>query len=230
LALCLAFWVAPRAYRHLITKIPAVQADNWNQILNAKKQELAVPWRDSRPLILLAGDSQIELGDWYNLFSGTWAVRNCGLSRAKIADVTQLISATGDVSPKMVVLMCGVNSLGDHETLDNCLRDYDELLTVVHTRLHPGSVMVLAVMPVRASAVDHASRQFNLNIDEFNLKLAVCCRQHQADFINANAALTDASGGLKNDLTADGLHLNQDGYRRLAGVIAAHLPPPELNP
>jgi lysophospholipase L1-like esterase len=225
LAVGLSCWAAPRIYHRLISQLPAVQSENWEQTLAEKKRELSSPWQDPRPLILLAGDSQIELGDWYDLFAGGWAVRNCGLSRAKIADVTQLVSAIGDPHPKMVVLMCGINNLGAGEPQADCLRDYEALLATVRSHLQPETILVLAVMPVRESAVDRASHEVNVNVNQFNTGLAACCRRNQVLFLNANAGVMDANGGLASELTPDGLHLNAAGYRRLAGVIAPHLKP-----
>ncbi len=225
LAVGLSCLAAPRICHRLISQLPAVQNENWERTLAEKKRELSSPWQDSRPLILLAGDSQIELGGWYDLFAGGWAVRNCGLSRAKIADVTQLVSAIGDPHPKMVVLMCGINNLGAGESPADCLHDYEALLAAVRSQLQPETIMVLAVMPVRESAVDRASHEVNANVNQFNSGLAECCRQHQVLFLNANSAVTDARGGLAGELTPDGLHLNAAGYRRLAGAIAPHLKP-----
>jgi lysophospholipase L1-like esterase len=226
LAIMLSFWALPRIYHRLITHLPATQKANWSQVMAGKKRELSSRWQDSRPLVILAGDSQIEWGNWYDFFAGAWAVRNCGLSSAKIADVTELVSAIGDSHPKMVVLMCGVNSLSRQESPDDCLRDYEDLLAAVRSHLQPESTLVLSVMPVRESAVDGAAHQLNVMINQFNTRLAACCRQHQVDFLNVNPAVTGANGGLADELTVDGLHLNGDGYRRLAAVMAPHLTPP----
>jgi lysophospholipase L1-like esterase len=223
LAVLLGCWAAPRIYHRLISHWPTVQSENWKQTMVEKQRELSAKWRDQRPLIILAGDSQIAFGNWYELFAGTWAVRNCGLARAKIADVTQLVSAIGDEHPKMVVLMCGINNLGASDSHDACLRDFEALIETVRSHLQPESIMVLSVMPVRESVVDHAGHQFNLNVNQFNLKLEAGCRQHQVLFLNVNSAVTDANGGLAGELTVDGLHLNPEGYRRLAGAIAPHL-------
>jgi lysophospholipase L1-like esterase len=221
LAALLSFWAAPRIYHRLTSHAPAAQ--DWSQILAHKRREVSSPWQDRRPLLILAGDSQIEMGNWYDLFSGAWAVRNCGLSRAKIADVTQVVSAIGDSHPKMVVLMCGINSLGSHEGQDACLRDYEDLLAAVRSRVQPESTLVLSLMPVRESASGRGNHQFNAEIKQFNTKLAACCQQHQAGFLNVYSAVADTNGALADELTADGLHLNRDGYRRLAEFITPHL-------
>jgi lysophospholipase L1-like esterase len=223
LAGLLGCWAGPRIYHHLITRLPAVQGENWRQTLAEKKQELSSRWQDSRPLILLAGDSQIEYGNWYELFAGAWAVRNCGLARAKIADVTQLVPAIGDQHPQMVVLMCGINNLGANETPEACLHDYEALLAAVRSRLQPESILVLSVMPVRESGMDRAGHQCNLNVNQLNTRLEACCREHQVLFLNVNSAVAGANGGLAGELTVDGLHLNPAGYRRLAAAIAPQL-------
>ena len=230
LVVVLSCWAAPRVYRRLISHLPAVQRENWNRTLAEKKRELSSKWQDQRPLIILAGDSQIEFRNWYDLFAGGWAVRNCGLARAKIADVTQLVSAIGDQRPKMVVLMCGINNLSAGETREACLRDFTELLAAVRSHLQPESILVLSVMPLRETVVDRASHQFNLNVNQFNIELETSCRQQQVLFLNVNSAVTDTNGRLAGELTVDGLHLNAEGYRRLAGIIAPQLAPPTRAP
>lgn len=230
LAAVLACWAAPRIYHHLIIARPAAQRENWNQTLAEKKRALAAPWQDARPLIILAGDSHIEFGDWYDLLGGASAVRNCGLARAKIADITQLVLAIGDHRPKMVVLMCGINNLGAGGNPATCLGDYEALLATVRSHLQPETILVLSVMPVRTSAVDRASRQLNAAVNQFNSSLAACCRREQVEFLDVNSAVTGANGGLAAALTVDGLHLNAQGYRRLAGIIAPQLAPPTHAP
>jgi lysophospholipase L1-like esterase len=223
LAALLGVWAAPRVYERLISQLPGAQRENWNRTLAEKKREVSARWLDQRPLVVLAGDSQIAFGNWHELFAGAWAVRNCGLAGAKIADVADLVSAIGEPHPKIVLLMCGVNNLGQRDNLETCRRDYEALLAAVRARLQPESILVLSVMPVRASAVDGAGRKFNVTVRQFNAALEICCRQHQVNFLDVNPAVADANGGLASELTVDGLHLNAEGYRRLAGIITPQL-------
>ena len=223
LAIMLSIWAIPRIYHRLVVRLPAYEKNNWDQALSQKKRELSLPWQDSRPLIIFAGDSEIEFGDWYDLFGGAWAVRNCGLARSKIADVSQLVSVIGQPRPRMAVLMCGVNNFGHGDSRDACVRDYEELLATVRAHLQPEFILVLSVMPVRETPVDRAAQQFNMNIVQFNTELAECCRRHQIQFLDVNPAVIGANGGLADELTEDGLHLNAEGYRRLARIISPQL-------
>ncbi|MGD1017994.1 MAG: GDSL-type esterase/lipase family protein [Verrucomicrobiia bacterium] len=193
-------------------------------MVESKKARIgAVTWKDSRPLHILAGDSHIEMGDWYELFDGSCAVRNCGLSGATIQDVTVLVSAVPDRNPESVVLMCGINNLGRHDSVQTCASDYEKLLVTTRSALKPQKIIVLSVMPVRQSPVDINSRKLNDEVLALNERLRELCRLHNAVFVNVSAAVMNASGGLSDELTSDGLHLNQEGYRRIAPVVQNYL-------
>ena len=217
----LAYLAAPRIRNHFFLRVPALKREQWAQVLAHKKSELAPAWHDPRPLMVIAGDSQIEMGDWYDLFGGAFAIRNCGLSRAKIEDVSSLIPAIGGPRPKIVVLMCGENNIFAKDSVATCLKDYRQLLAVVQTTLQPERLLVLSVMPVKESVLDPFSQDFNRQVAGLNHELAPLCPQFKAEFVNVNPVLLDHRGGLAAGLTLDGLHLNGAGYQRLAGVLTA---------
>ena len=219
LAIALVCFVLPRAAHLLYLTFPSVQHEDWQRAFAQKKQELCVPWKDSRPLIIMAGDSQIEMGDWYQLLDGSFAVRNCGFSRARISDVTELISAVADRNPKEVVLMCGINNLGGHDSVESCARDYEQLLLRTRSMLNPKKIIVLSVMPVRETVVDRNSQDVNTQVANFNHELETICRRDQAQFVDLSAAVGDGKHGLTPALTSDGLHLNREGYRAIAAVL-----------
>lgn len=229
LLLALGGLTGPKIYHQLLLRLPAGHNAYWQQMLAEKQSALGSPWRDPRPLILLTGDSHIEYGNWYELLSGGWAVRNGGLAGAKITDVTRLVAAMGDKQPQAVVVMCGINSLFAHLPVAQCLRDYEALLATIRLQLQPASVIVLSVMPLRESPVDRATHEMNLNVSAFNQQLATLCQQSAARFVNVNPAMVDNTGGLAADLTADGLHLNPAGYQRLARAIEPVLPQPKFD-
>src|SRR3954468_22874538 len=66
----------------------------WARTLRQRQADLAAhPWTGRHPFHLLLGDSHVELGDWDRLCSGPFGLRNCGLGRARIEDVSALAQA-----------------------------------------------------------------------------------------------------------------------------------------
>lgn len=223
LAACL---VLPRVCNRIFLKLPSVQKENWILLVAEKKRELAPRWHDARPLVIMAGDSHVELGGWYGLFGGAFAIRNCGLSGAKIGDVANLVSAIGDRNPQKIILMCGVNNLGANDSVESCVKDYGQLIDATKS-LRPRKIIVLSVMPVRESALDLASHKLNLKIYDFDRQLEKLCGQRQAEFMDVSAAVADKRGALSAGLTGDGLHLNREGYQKIAAVLAPVLAKPD---
>ena len=224
LAVMLGLLISPRLYHRLILRFPLVQQKEWDQVVADRKASIAaVPWRDSRPLNVFAGDSHIEMGNWYELLGGAFAVRNCGLSGATIQDVTTLIKAVPDRSPETVVLMCGINNLTRNDPVERCISDYEQLLAAVHA-LNARKVVVLSVMPVRQSPVDLRNRKLDRKVLlAFNERLKALCAAHNAVFVNVSDAVGDGASGLDPGLTIDGLHLNNRGYKKIADVIRGQL-------
>ena len=224
LLFCLAL---PRLCNRLASRPPPAQNANWAFVLADKKLELAVPWRDTRPLVIMAGDSHVELGNWYGLFSGDFAVRNCGLSRAKIGDVADLISAIGDHRPQKVVLLCGVNNLGGNDSVESCVADYERLIAAAEILLHPKRIVVLSVMPVCEPVFNFAKRELNHKISNFDRQLEKLCARRRVEYVDIRATVADNGGMLSPGLTGDGLHLNRSGYQKIADVLAPILARPD---
>lgn len=225
LGLVVAIW--PRLSHRLWVQFPSYQRIDFERALAEKKQQFALPWKDSRPLTIVAGDSHVELGNWYALFGGSVSVRNCGLSGAKIEDVIEMISAIGDREPKNVLLMCGVNNLGHENAVAFCVTNYERLILTVRSRLNPGRIIVLSVMPLRESAVDRSNLFLNRRISEFNRELEIICARNRVQFVDVAKIMMAAGGGLSPELTIDGLHLNSLGYRKLADALTVILSKPD---
>lgn len=192
--------------------------------LRQKQTELASRrWEDARPLSIWLGDSHVEYGDWYRLFAGAVAVRNCGMATATVRDVASLVKFVPDRKPGSVVVMCGINNLFQ-DSAAACEKDYRLLLEEIRRVLEPRSLIVLSVMPVRQNLLDPRSRTVNAEVSKLNSKLETLCREQGLFFLDITGVVQDADGGLDRHLTNDGLHLNRKGYEMLAAAIRKNLP------
>ena len=79
-------------------------------------------------------------------------------------------------------------------------------------------------MPVNKSVLLLSSpvgRRNNEAIDELNIKLASLAAEKGVAFYNANTPLKDKKGRLDKAYTADGLHLNAQGYEKITKDLIA---------
>jgi GDSL-like Lipase/Acylhydrolase family len=196
---------------------------HWKTVTKYKQQELRSRWQDERPLIVFLGDSHVELGAWYDLFCGRFAVRNCGLSMSRIKDLVPLTEALPQQSTSQLLIMCGVNNLAAGDSVDDCLKNYNELLNVVQRRFGTTLITVLGVLPVRDVFHDEKARRLNCLIKEYNNRLARLCAERGCRFLNLSKEVTSTSGALDSNYTSDGLHLNILGYRIFARSLEANL-------
>lgn len=196
------------------------QPTDWNKVLTVRQNTIAsFDWKDERPLTILLGDSHIEFGDWYNLFNGSLAVRNCGLSMATITDVTELEQVVPDKDPRTVVLFCGINNLLREQSVSSALRDYEALLNQTIGRFPNSIILVLRVLQVRRDLLGTRTRQINDRVKAFNEGLQRMCQNRGIRCFPTSEGLLDASGGLDSRFTNDGLHLNRCGYQILVSEL-----------
>lgn len=218
--LALSIYGARHAYRRFHSGMPLIQNANRNQALAERKLLISSQrWLDSRPLVIFAGDSHIEFGNWYQWFRGKHALRNCGMATARIEDVTELVGSIREPTINTLLLHCGVNNLGRDELPDDCLEYYSRLLDQAEA-LDPERIIVVAVMPVRQSPVDLKTLECNRRIHQFNILLKDLCRSRNIPLLDLGPTVEDASGGLKAEFTDDGLHLNSLGYSSVTPLIA----------
>lgn len=217
----LAFPLLRRVHAKFDTTNPQTIRKNWSRILESKTTSIRnTTWNDTRPLYLFAGDSHIEMADWYQLLDGRIAIRNCGLSQAKINDVSTLIKLTPDRNIHRIVIMCGINDITSGNNAGQSLRSYRELLQTCASRVQPQSIIVLSVMPLQTKSFDSKNVAANRDVARFNQMLSQLCAEMNVRYTNVTDCIATKEGALVDAYTTDGLHLNKNGYMALAECIA----------
>ena len=190
------------------------------------KRLATVPWEDKRPLCLFLGDSQIELGNWYKLFCGKYAVINAGVSMACVKDVASVIAQGSASKIDAVVLMCGINDLGRGEKPEKVLQDYQRLLDLIAREIRPRRTIVLSVMPVLVSGLSESkAAAVNSSVTNLNAMLASMVPSKGVEFVDLRSVVW-LGRGMNPRLTSDGLHPNWDGYAVIADEVAQVLEAP----
>jgi lysophospholipase L1-like esterase len=98
--------------------------------------------------------------------------------------------------------------LGDNHTPDQLEAGYREILEKVKKGAPRLKVHVQSLLPTRGIHAKH-----NDNVNDFNNRLEKLAKEFDYDYIDLHSLMTDDKGELKQELTADGLHINADGYK-----------------
>ncbi|XHR27328.1 MAG: GDSL-type esterase/lipase family protein [Chthoniobacteraceae bacterium] len=198
----------------------SASAQDWNAIfkLNWKNRTRAfteqnLDWQN----VVLVGDSITEGYNVAKFFPGR-RVLNRGIGGDVIGNakaegdprglLQRLDNSIFDCSPSEIFLLIGINDLQTHHTVAQMEEGYTDLLKKIRARLPMARVHVQSLLPTSGT-----KRPFNPQILEFNEWLKNTAPQYACDYIDLHALFSDGNGELRADCTADGLHLNDVGYK-----------------
>jgi len=178
---------------------------------------LAASGVTSRPIVLL-GSSSIQGLAEKKLFPEYWMI-NRGISGDRIGVANRGILHRLECSvfalrPKAVFILNGTNDLSAtartaQPTVDQVVATYLEVLARIHARVPDAHIFAVSCTPTR-DAYAHISPL----IAQFNARLRkeVEALGSWASWVETYAECVDANGLLREELSRDGLHLNEQGY------------------
>ncbi len=166
--------------------------------------------------VVLVGDSITEGFDVAKWFPGR-RVLNRGIGADIIGNALPADDKRGvlkrmdesffDCSARDAFLLIGINDLGDGHTPEVMEAGYREILQRVKKQAPMLRVHVQSVLPTRGNHAKH-----NANVNDFNQRLQKLAKEFGYDYIDLHSLMADDQGELKKELTADGLHINAEGY------------------
>ncbi len=170
--------------------------------------------------VVMIGDSITDGAEWREMFPGA-AIANRGIDGDTTGGVLRRMEGIKSVHAKKAFIMIGINDLGKQgRTVDAVFGDYGRIVS----QLVQGGVKVfvqstLVCNEAKASWIACAAIQGKIR--QLNARLATLASGNVA-YIDINAGLA-GKGGLKAELTYDGVHLNGDGYRIWKNEISKFL-------
>jgi len=167
--------------------------------------------------VVLVGDSITEGFDVAKYFPGR-RVLNRGIGADVIGNALPPDDKRGvlkrmdesffDCSARDAFLLIGINDLGDGHTPEVMEAGYREILDRIKKQAPMLRVHVQSVLPTRGAHAKH-----NANVNDFNQRLQKLAKEYGYDYIDLHSQMADDKGELKKEFTADGLHLNAEGYK-----------------
>jgi curved DNA-binding protein CbpA/lysophospholipase L1-like esterase len=175
--------------------------------------------------VILVGDSTTEgfsapkyFPDWHVLNRGIAAdvVGNALPQSDKRGILRRMDESIFDCSPADVFLLVGINDIGMGHKLETIENGYRKILERVKSRAPEVKLHVQSVLPTRGNFAKH-----NANVNDLNKRLHILAKEFGDDYIDLHSKMADDKGELREEFTADGLHLTDPGYQVWKAEIVA---------
>jgi lysophospholipase L1-like esterase len=170
--------------------------------------------------VAMIGDSLTDGAEWAELFPGVDIV-NRGIDGDTTDGVLARLDGILAHRPRRAFLMIGINDFADERRdVDAVFADYRAIVA----RLEQAGVgvFVQSTLPCNeAKGAWKSCAALNGSIRQLNERLATLA-SGRVTFIDLRPLLA-GDGGLKSELTYDGVHLNGDGYRLWKRAIARYV-------
>ncbi len=176
---------------------------------------------NERKLILFTGSSSIRF--WKSLKSDfpTYNTLNRGFGGSEMTDLLHYADRLIiKYNPKEIFIYEGDNDLNSGKDVSEILKTADQLLTLIRAQL-PKNVKVFFIS-AKPSIARWTLKEKYL---DYNKQLEAWTKtEKRVYFVNVWTPLVDAQGEVLKDIfIADGLHLNEKGYKIWADAIKKFL-------
>ena len=164
----------------------------------------------SNPLVFL-GDSMTDEGDWKKLFPDVNLV-NRGIGGDTTLGVLNRIDQVLALAPSKIFLMIGTNDLCYNRSVEDTLKNYDQILNILHKNLPQTKIYIESVLPFNDQIFPSRYLRTNENIEELNRGIKKLAEKYAYPYLDLVPFFMDENGRLPENYTVDGLHLNEKGY------------------
>lgn len=151
---------------------------------------------------IMLGDSLSARGDWEVLFYPKKII-NLGHDGDTTRCLLNRVHLAGEVKPKNIFLMIGINDMNLYLSLDEIFENYKTIIKELEKI--ESKIFIQAVLYTQMDS-------FNKKVKIFNRMLKEFCQKESLQFIDLNEELSE-NEFLKSEYTTDGLHLNISAYQ-----------------
>lgn len=162
--------------------------------------------------LIFLGDSLTAFHDW----SGFGTHHNAGIAGDTTDGLLFRLHYTLAKKPETVVLMIGINDLLQGQALEKMKVNYIKIFERLEAI---SSVLILSLLPVSANAQTTMINEKVILVNHF-LKQESNARGFR--YIDLYTPMSESNGGLKKELSSDGVHLTAKGYTVWENAIKAH--------
>ncbi len=163
------------------------------------------------------GDSITFDADWAAAFEKL-RIRNRGIGWDTTEDLLERLDDSLDGPPQTVVMMIGTNDLTLGIPHAGTIRNASLILNRIIEAAPDAKVVIQSVLP--------RTDRYNPLVTPLNSALARICGERGLAFVDHTESLSGTDGHLDPNCYIDGIHPNDEGYRRLVDGLRPHLEVP----
>ena len=192
------------------------------KVLDSKMETKEVVKKDK---IIFLGDSITHRYDLKKYYDNKNII-NQGIEGNTTKDVLErLQTGVYDYNVKKVILLIGTNDIGVQEDpieniklIINKIKSYDDSIEIIVESIYP-------INNTKNSKIkkDVVGTRNNEKIKETNKKIKEICKEKNITYVNVYDELTDKNGNLKLEYTVEGLHISDEGYKKITNVLSKYV-------
>ena len=160
--------------------------------------------------VAFLGDSLTHAGRWEEFFPNH-EIANFGIPGETSAEITSRLEQVIEWKSEKVILMMGINDLGDGLGSGIILHHYKKIIERVQG-LENVELIIQSLLPVNFQLFPTTNFQLG-DILETNHQLKELCEKENITFVDLYPSFSTYANELIKEYTYDGVHLNEAGYR-----------------
>lgn len=172
---------------------------------------------------LFLGDSLTDYFDLETYFPGQPVVNSGIASNTTDQILASMKTRVYDYNPSKIFLLIGTNDLRDGKSQEAVVQNVEKIIEEIQTNRKQAEIFVESLYPVNGSVSSAVGVRSNEAIQNINAQLEKYCKKKNLTYIDMYSKLQDEQGNLQTQYTVDGLHLNDEGYQIVAGVLQEYM-------
>lgn len=192
------------------------------KVLDSKTETKEVVKKDK---IIFLGDSITHRYDLKKYYDNKNII-NQGVEGDTTEDIiNRLQTSIYDYNVRKVILLIGTNDIGigkdpieNIKLIINKIKSYDNSIEIIVESIYP-------INNTKNSKIqkDTVGIRNNEKIKETNKKIKEICKEKNITYVNVYDELTDKNGNLKLEYTVEGLHISDEGYKKITNVLSKYV-------
>ncbi|MEG0025695.1 MAG: GDSL-type esterase/lipase family protein [Bacilli bacterium] len=149
---------------------------------------------------------------------------NSGISGYKTIDILKhLDNMVNKYNPTKVFLLIGTNDMGQGISNDSILKNIKQIVANIDKK--NTKIYIESIYPINENKKNYFSykNKTNKNIQKLNIKLKKYCTLNNIVYIDVYNELLDKKGNMALKYTKDGLHLTNEGYKKVTEILLPYI-------